>query len=73
MSRVVRPGGQFLLMVINPDRWVRLAFPFFVHHGYFGGRGQAWRWQQQLSAAGFAVEEQGTAPATLYFLARNAP
>jgi SAM-dependent methyltransferase len=72
MGRVIRPGGEFLLMVINPDAWVRVAFPFFVHHGYFGGRADPDRWREQLSAAGFEVVEQGTAPATLYFLARNA-
>ena len=72
LSRVVRPGGDFLLMVVNPDGWVRVAFPFLVHHGYFGGRANPDRWRRQLAAAGFEVVEQGTAPATLYLLARNA-
>ncbi len=72
LHRVVRPDGQLLLMVINQDGWVRTAFPFLVHHGYFGGRPQPERWRNALVTAGFDVVEQGTVPATLYLLARRA-
>lgn len=72
LHRVLRPNGQFLLMVINQDGWVRTAFPFFLHHGYFGGRPRPERWRNALVAAGFDVVEQGTVPATLYYLARRA-
>lgn len=69
MARVLRPDGQFLLMVINPDGWVRTAFPFLAAHGYFGpNRGSA-RWRDALVAAGFDVVEQGRRPGSLYFLA----
>jgi SAM-dependent methyltransferase len=71
IARVLRPDGQFLLMVINPDAWLRIAFPFLVAHGYFGPAAATERWRSQLEAAGLAVVEQGTAPATLYFLARK--
>ena len=71
VQRVLRPNGQFLLMVINPDAWIRIAYPFFVHHGYFGARTGPERWRSYLTKAGFEVVEQGTAPATLYFLARK--
>ncbi len=71
IRRVVRPDGQFLLMVINPDIWIRVAYPFFVHHGYFGGRTDHQRWISFLTDAGFEVIEHGTAPGTLYLLARN--
>lgn len=71
MTRVLKPGGEFLLLVINQDVWIRTALPFFVHHGYFGGRTDADRWRAQLEAAGFETVEQGTRPGTLYYLART--
>ncbi|MBL8137760.1 MAG: class I SAM-dependent methyltransferase [Acidobacteria bacterium] len=72
MARVLKPGGQFLLLVINQDAWVRTALPFFVHHGYFGGRASPDRWRSGLERAGFTMLEQGTQPGTLYFLVENA-
>ena len=71
IQRVLRPNGQFLLMVINPDIWIRMAYPFFVHHGYFGGRTDHQRWRSRLTNAGFEIVEQGTTPGTLYLLARK--
>jgi len=71
IHRVLRPGGEFLLMVVNPDLWVRVAYPFFVHHGYFGGRTDHERWRSRLTAAGFEVLEMGTTPGTLHLLARK--
>ncbi len=73
IERVLRPNGQFLLMVINPDVWVRIAYPFFVHHGYFGGRTDHERWRSHLTTAGFEIVEHGTSPGTLYLLARKRP
>jgi len=73
MARVIKPGGDFLLLVINQDGWIRAALPFFAHHGYFGGRAYPERWRAQLQAAGFSVAEEGTQPGTLYFLATNRP
>jgi SAM-dependent methyltransferase len=73
MARVLKPGGEFLLLVINQDAWIRTALPFFVHHGYFGGRAYPDRWRAQLEAAGLSVAEEGTQPGTLYFLAKNRP
>lgn len=71
IERVLRPDGQFLLMVINPDVWIRVAYPFFPHHGYFGGRTDHDRWRSDLETAGLEVVEQGTTPGTLYLLARK--
>ncbi len=70
-GRVLRPRGEFLLMVINPDRWVQFALPFLHAHGYFGGPGRTDWWRTQLVAAGFTVVEEGTPPATRYFLVRK--
>lgn len=71
VGRVLRPNGEFLLMVINPDIWTRLAYPFFLHHGYFGAATNHNFWQSSVSSAGFDIVEIGTRPATLYVLARK--
>ena len=72
VNRVLKPNGELLLMVVNPDLWVRVALPFLHGHGYFGGRAFPERWRARLNAAGLHVVEEGTQPATLYFLARKA-
>jgi SAM-dependent methyltransferase len=71
IARVVRPHGQFLLMVISPDLYVRYTFPFLVAHGYFGPRTSSELWRTRLTTAGFAVQEEGTQPGTLYFLCKT--
>lgn len=70
VTRVLKPGGDFLLMVVNQDGWIRTAFPFLAHHGYFGGRANPGGWRDALMAAGFAVADMGTGPGMLYLLAR---
>lgn len=70
VQRVLRPNGQFLVMVINPDMWTRIAYPFLMHHGYFGPKTNHEHWRSHLTDAGFEVVEQGTTPGTLYLLAR---
>jgi ubiquinone/menaquinone biosynthesis C-methylase UbiE len=67
-NRVLKPGGDFLLMLVSNDRWVRFAFGPLLSHG--GTRGAAW-WTERVKAAGFQVVEQGQPPATLYFLAKR--
>lgn len=71
VRRVLRPDGQFLLMVVNPDIWTKVAMPFLHGHGYFGGRAFPERWRSQLSDAGLDVVEEGTPPASMYFLTRK--
>ena len=68
-ARVLKPGGDFLLMVIGKEPWVQFAFGPLLMHG--GPRGPAW-WSERLQEAGFQVLEQGTRPITLYLLARRA-
>jgi ubiquinone/menaquinone biosynthesis C-methylase UbiE len=67
-ARVVKPGGDFLLMVIAKEPWVQFAFGPLLMHG--GPRGPAW-WTERLQEAGFQVLEEGTRPVTLYLLARR--
>ncbi len=72
INRVLKPGGQFLLIVLNVDFWVRLAYPMPHGHGYFNHSASPDRWRSQLEAAGFEIQEEGTRPATLYVLAKTA-
>ncbi len=67
-ARVLKPGGDFLLMVITKEPWIQFTFGPLLLHG--GTRGSAW-WTQRLQEAGFQVVEQGTRPITLYLLSRR--
>jgi SAM-dependent methyltransferase len=67
-ARVVKPGGDFLLMVIANEPWAKFTFGPLLMHG--GPRGPAW-WTARMQEAGFQVLEQGTRPLTLYLLARR--
>lgn len=67
-ARVIKPGGDFLLILISNDAWAKFAFGPVLSHG--GTRGGEW-WSARLQDAGFRVVEQGTRPITLYLLARR--
>ncbi len=71
VKRVLKPRGEFLLMVINRDRWVATAYPFLHGHGYFGREPARNRWRSLVDTAGFDVVEDGTTPGTLYVLCRK--
>ena len=71
VTRVLKPNGDFLLMVINQDTWIRTAFPMLAHHGYFGGRANPDRWRDAMTAAGLTVVESGLRPGMLWILART--
>jgi ubiquinone/menaquinone biosynthesis C-methylase UbiE len=67
-ARVVKPGGDFLLMVVGKEPWAQFAFgPLLMHAGT---RGTAW-WTARIEEAGFQIVEAGTRPGTLYVLARR--
>jgi len=65
-ARVLKPRGEFLLMVIGKDPWLQFTFGPLLLHG--GTRGAEW-WTSRLREAGFQVVEHGMRPATLYLLA----
>lgn len=67
-ARVVKPGGDFLLMLVHNDPWAKFAFGPLLSHG--GPRGPGW-WKPHMEQAGFTVMEQGTTPLTLWLLARR--
>ena len=63
--RVLKPGGDFLLILVANDGWAKLAFgPMLSHGGTFGAD---W-WRDAAMKAGFEVREEGTRPVTTYFL-----
>lgn len=67
-ARVLKPGGEFLMMVITKDFWLKFAFgPLLLHTG----TRSAAQWTSLLRDAGFQGIEQGTRPGTLYLLARK--
>ena len=72
-ARVLKPGGQLLIVSLNVDRWVLIAMPPSVHgQGYWGHSPDRERWRERLTGAGFDVADIGTRPATVYFLATRA-
>jgi ubiquinone/menaquinone biosynthesis C-methylase UbiE len=69
-ARVLKPGGEFLLMLVNTDGWVRLV-SLLPHHSMEHPAVNIARWRTLLQASGFEVLEHGTRPATLYFVSRK--
>lgn len=70
VSRVLKPGGEFLLLIVNAD-WI--AWLFSPHALAHHPRPDPRQWRELLQSSGLAIEEEGTAPATRYWLARKAP
>jgi SAM-dependent methyltransferase len=67
-ARVLKPNGEFLLMVIGKEFWLNFAFgPLLLHSSIRSPQG----WATLLEDAGFQIVEQGTRPATFYVLARK--
>ena len=67
-ARVLKPRGEFLLMVVNVDHWAMVASPHAIGHH---PRADASRWRTMIDSAGFDIVEEGTQPAVLYFLTRK--
>ena len=73
VARVLKPEGEFLLEIVNPDLWVKAMMPI-PHVGINAHfKPNPARWRAMLQDAGFEVIEEGRAPATLYWLARKRP
>jgi SAM-dependent methyltransferase len=67
-SRVLKPGGDFLLILITKELWIDVAWgPVVMHSHMHGPRA----WEGFLRDAGFKIVEEGTRPGTLYLLARK--
>ena len=63
--RVLKPGGEFLLILVANDGWAKLAFGPLLSHG--GTYGADW-WRAAAVNAGFEVREEGARPVTAYLL-----
>jgi SAM-dependent methyltransferase len=71
-ARVIKPHGEFLLMLVNVDWWIRFV-SLLPHHGLaHHPKANAERWHGLLEQEGFEVLEEGTTPGTLYFVSRKA-
>ena len=68
VARVLKPGGEFLLMIVNVNWATWLVSPHAIAHH---PRQDPARWIAFLEQGGFQVEEAGTQPSTRYFLARK--
>lgn len=68
VARVLKPGGEFLLTIVNVDWLVKLTSPHALAH--HPPQDPA-RWRSLLEQSGFAMEEDGTEPGGLYFFARK--
>ena len=66
----LKPGGDFLLMLMANEAWGKLIFGPLLAHG--GLQNDAW-WTVHLQNAGFQVLESGHRPLTLYLLGRRLP
>ncbi|MBM3820049.1 MAG: class I SAM-dependent methyltransferase [Acidimicrobiia bacterium] len=68
VARVLKPRGEFLLLIVHVNWATWLVSPHSVAHH---PRQDPMRWRDVLESGGFDVEETGTRPSTLYFLARK--
>ena len=67
VARVLKPGGEFLLMIIHVDWRTWLVSPLLAHHPSQDPE----PWRALLREHGFSLEEEGTPFTTLYFLAKK--
>jgi SAM-dependent methyltransferase len=67
VARVLKPGGEFLLTLVNVDAWIWLASPPMAHMPSANPD----RWRTLLESAGFEIVEAGTQPGSVYFLSRK--
>ena len=67
VARVLRPGGEFLLLIVHVDWTTWLVSPLLAHHPSQNPES----WRALLQETGFNVEEEGLRFATLYFLAKK--
>jgi SAM-dependent methyltransferase len=67
VARVLKPGGELLLMVVRVDWRTWLVSPILAHHPSQNPE----PWRAWLQENGFRLEEEGTQLSTLYFLAKK--
>ncbi len=65
VARVLKPGGEFLLLIVRVDWRMWLVSPVLAHHPSQNPE----PWRELLGEHGFTIQEEGTPFGTLYFLA----
>ena len=69
VARVLKPGGEFLLLLVHVDWTTWLVSPVLAHHP--SQTPESWR--TVLRDSGFTIQEDGIRFGTLYFLATVSP
>jgi SAM-dependent methyltransferase len=67
VARVLKPGGEFLLLIVQVDWTTWLVSPLLAHHPSQDPE----PWRALLQRNGFSLEEEGMRFTTLYFLAKK--
>jgi len=66
VARVLKPGGDFLLLIVDVPWYTVLVSPPIAHHQ----KPDPARWRTLLAQHGFTILDEGTQPMTRYWLAR---
>jgi SAM-dependent methyltransferase len=68
VARVLKPGGEFLMVVFRKDPWLNVVYgPMLLHQRKVPEN----FWDGLLTSAGLNVEERGTFPGSVYYLCRR--
>jgi SAM-dependent methyltransferase len=67
-ARVLKPQGEVLIVVVNPDLITKIASPHAIAHHR---RWDPNEWRAMLDTAGFTTEEDGSGAGYLFFYGRK--
>lgn len=68
VARVLKPGGEFLMVVFRKDAWLTMVYgPMLMHQRSVSES----FWGDMLAKAGLSVTEQGTLPGSVYYLCKR--
>jgi SAM-dependent methyltransferase len=67
VARVIKPGGDFLLLIVDVPWYTMLVSPPIAHHR----KPDLAYWRTLLGQHGFTILDEGTQPMTHYWLARS--
>jgi hypothetical protein len=68
VARVIKPGGDFLLLIVDVPGYTALVSPPIAHHR----KPDLPQWRTLLAEHGFTILDEGTQPLTRYWLAQAA-